>query len=118
MLPLILISLFNAFAAAVTISPTTIGINSFPVTADSVKPSACAGIFLTNMVFGSGTFTGTAANDLILGSPGIDTIDGLGGDDCILGGGGDDDITGNTGTDICIGGPGTDTFTTCEGEIQ
>ena len=113
---LILMSFFSAFAAGISISPTNIGIQSFAVNVDTFKPSECAGLTLTNLVSGTGTITGTAGNDLILGSTSADTIDGLGGNDCILGGGGDDTITGGADGDICLGGPGNDSFLTCEGE--
>jgi Ca2+-binding RTX toxin-like protein len=91
---------------------------SVPVTAEDLKPAACTGLYLTNIISGSGVITGTSANDLIIGSAGVDTIDGGGGNDCVLGGQGDDNITGNDGNDICIGGLGTDIFTTCEAENQ
>lgn len=115
---LILISLFTAFSAGVSVSNTTVGTRSASVTANRVKPAVCAGLNLTNIVTGGGTVTGTSGNDLILGSSGTDTIDGLGGDDCILGGDGDDVIDGNSGIDICLGGSGSDTFISCEGETQ
>jgi hypothetical protein len=51
-----------------------------------VKPSNCGGIIVTARVSGSGLITGTAASELVLGSPAIDTISGLDGDDCIHGG--------------------------------
>lgn len=60
----------------------------FAATLNDVKPPQCAGITVTNLVVGSGTFSGTAANDLILGSLGAETIAGGDGSDCILGGGG------------------------------
>jgi Ca2+-binding RTX toxin-like protein len=86
------------------------------ITAEDLKPSCCNGLYLTNIVRGSGVLNGTAANDLIIGGDGPDIIDGLGGDDCILGGSGDDMITGGDGTDICIGGAGNNIFTACENE--
>jgi Ca2+-binding RTX toxin-like protein len=115
---LIIISSATAFAAANTTPATNVGYQTVNVSINNLKPSTCTGLFLTNLVTGAGTLTGTEGNDLILGSPDIDVIDGLGGDDCILGGGGDDQVTGGDGTDICIGGPGTDTFINCEGESQ
>lgn len=115
---LILVSAATAFAAGITVSPSNAGQESVPVTAEDLKPAACDGITLTQVISGSGTFTGTSENDLLIGSPGSDSIDGLGGDDCILGGGGDDSLTGNEGADICLGGPDIDTFFTCEGESQ
>jgi Ca2+-binding RTX toxin-like protein len=118
LLTLIVVSAASAFAAGISIPASNVGLQSVPVTTEDIKPAACAGLYLTNIVSGSGALTGTADNDLILGSAGSDTIDGLGGDDCILGGSSDDLITGGDGTDICVGGPGIDTFTTCESENQ
>ena len=115
---LILVSVATAFAAGITVSPSNVSRQTIPVTADDLKPSACAGLTLAQVISGSGVLTGTSGNDLIIGSSEADTIDGLGGDDCILGGDGDDSLTGNDGTDVCLGGPGVDTFFACEGEAQ
>jgi Ca2+-binding RTX toxin-like protein len=115
---LILVSAATAFAANLTVPPTDIGYISRPVTANELKPAACNGLNLTNIVSGSGTINGTNGNDLIIGSSGSDTINGMGGDDCILGAGGDDTIDGGDSSDVCIGGAGTDTFSTCETVIQ
>lgn len=115
---LILFSSVTALAATNTIPATRLDTATSSVDVNDLKPSACAGLFLSNLVTGSGTVTGTEGNDLILGGSGVDAIDGLGGDDCILGGGGDDQLAGAGGNDICLGGPDTDTFITCEGETQ
>jgi Ca2+-binding RTX toxin-like protein len=89
-----------------------------PVTANALKPAACAGIPLSQVVVGSGVFGGTAAAELILGGAGADTIVAGDGDDCVVGGGGIDTITGGIGTDVCIGGAGLDVFLTCETQVQ
>jgi len=115
---LAVVSVVTAFAAGITVSPANVGQESMTVTINDLKPSACAGLSLTQIVSGAGTLTGTSDNDLILGSSGTDVVDGLGGDDCILGGGGEDSLTGNDGSDVCLGGPGDDVFATCEGESQ
>jgi Ca2+-binding RTX toxin-like protein len=107
-------SVASAFTAANTIAPSNIGFRSISVHANDLKPAACAGLDLTNVIHGSGTITGTSGNDLIFGSSGDDIIDGLSGDDCIVGGGGNDIIDGNDGNDICIGGGGNVTFLNCE----
>ena len=86
-----------------------------PITANTLKPAACASITLTTVVAGT---TGTSGADLLLGSAAAESMSGLGGNDCILGGGGNDTINGGAGTDVCIGGPGTDTFVSCETQIQ
>lgn len=108
----------TAIAATNTVPPTRLGIKVLPIGFNDIKPSACAGIYVTTLVTGAGTIHGTEGNDLILGSSGADAIDGLGGSDCILGGGGGDSVDGGDGNDICLGGPGEDTFLNCEGEIQ
>lgn len=118
LLALILVSITSAFAAGLSVSDSNVGQRSIAVTAEDIKPDNCASLYLTTIVSGSGILSGTSANDLIIGSTGVDTIDGLGGNDCILGGGGDDLIAGSDGMDICLGGSGTDTFTTCEVETQ
>lgn len=115
---LIFVSVLSAFAAGLSLPSSNVGRQPVAVTAEDIKPPACDSLSLTNIVSGSGTLSGTAANDLITGSSGSDTIDGLGGDDCILGGDGDDQIIGGDGNDVCLGGPGTDSFTTCESESQ
>jgi Ca2+-binding RTX toxin-like protein len=111
-------SVVSAFAAGISISAANAGQQSVPLTAEDIKPAACASVSLTNIVRGNGTLTGTTGNDLIIGSAAADIIDGLGGNDCILGGGSDDSLIGNDGDDICLGGVGTDIFTDCETEIQ
>ena len=115
---MILVSIVSAFAAGISVPYSNVDERSISVTAQDLKPAACAGLYLTNIISGSGVITGTSANDLIIGSAGVDTIAGLGGDDCIIGSQGDDLLTGNDGNDICMGGPGTDMFTTCEVENQ
>jgi hypothetical protein len=61
------------------------------ISANSLKPSACSGISIDELVVGSGTVPGTSANDLILGSPNNDMLGQNGaakGPDCCLAGGG------------------------------
>jgi len=115
---LTLVSVVTAIAASNTVPATRADLQTRSIGINDYKPSSCGGLSLTNLVTGSGTFTGTPGNDFILGSFGVDTIDGLGGNDCIVSGGSDDTITGSDGSDICIGGPGSDTFMSCEGENQ
>jgi len=111
-------SVVSAFAAGMGIADANAGKQSLTVTAEDIKPTACASLSLTNIISGYGTLTGTTGNDLMIGSAAADVIDGLGGNDCILGGGGSDSLTGNEGSDICLGGGETDIFTDCETEIQ
>ena len=110
-------SVVSALAAGINVSASNVGQQSIPARAEDIKPADCGALYLTNIVRGSGTLTGTAA-DLIIGSAGADMIDGAGGDDCILGSGGDDILAGGDGNDVCVGGTGNDTFTDCEVETQ
>jgi Ca2+-binding RTX toxin-like protein len=118
LLALIVASVVSAFAAGINMPSSNVGQESLLVRAEDLKPSACGAVYLTNLISGSGVLTGTAANDLIIGSTGADMIDGLGGNDCILGSGGDDGLTGNEGHDVCLGGTGNDVFADCETEVQ
>ena len=105
-----------AFTANNTVPGGTVSASTFAITADALKPAACAGLSLTSIVSGT---TGTAGNDLLLGTSGVDVMSGGNGNDCIVGGGGADTIDGGAGTDVCIGGPGVDVFVvTCETQIQ
>jgi Ca2+-binding RTX toxin-like protein len=115
---LVMVSTATAYAAGITVASSNAGEQSVRVTAEDLRPSACAGLTLTQTVSGAGTLTGTPGNDLIIGSAGADTIDGQGGNDCILGGGGDDMLAGGDGNDVCLGGPGNDGFMDCEAEAQ
>jgi Ca2+-binding RTX toxin-like protein len=113
---LLLICVAVVATAANTVPASNVGSSSTAITANTLKPAACNGITLTNLVIGN---NGTNAAELILGSAGADTMNGGNGDDCILGGGGIDAIAGGGGTDVCIGGPGVDTFNpNCETQIQ
>jgi len=118
LIALIIISTMTAVAAGNTVPSTRVDSKVISFNINHLRPSACTGLTLTNLITGSGTLTGTAINDLIVASSSIDTIDGADGNDCIVGGGGDDIIDGGAGNDICVGGPGTDTFINCETQIQ
>lgn len=134
---LMLASVVSAMAAANSVPTTYLGSATFAITPNDLKPPECASLNLTNIVIGSGTFSGTNGNDLILGSAGADNINAMGGDDCVVAGDGDDTIVGGTGNDVilagpgndtlagnpgidvCYGGPGTDSFNpTCETQID
>ena len=113
-LGIIFISVGSVFASGISLPYSNVDQKSMVVTANDLKPDACAGIYLTYIVSGSGIITGTAGNDLILGSAAADTIDALGGDDCIVSGNGNDMIEGGVGTDVCFATSGQDTATNCE----
>ena len=103
-----------AYTANNIVPATNAGQSSIAISADTLKPAACSGVTLTNLVIGT---IGTSANDLILGTAGVDVMSGGAGNDCMLGGGGADIMDGGLGTDVCIGGPGIDTLN-CETNIQ
>jgi Ca2+-binding RTX toxin-like protein len=115
--------LFTTVSASVLTGSNTVpaskaGKSASSVGSNDVKPSDCSGITVSVTTTGSGVFSGTTADELILGGAAADTISGLTGNDCIVGGGGNDTIDGGLGTDVCIGGPGTDTFVSCETQVQ
>ena len=132
---LVIVFVFNAFAASNTVPLTRADKNSIGLGVNELQPPECVGMGLTNIVdIGAGE-TGTSANDLILGTDKADSeIRGGAGNDCILGGKGnerqridkvwspgiygeegDDVIIGGPGNkDQCDGGPGNDTYYSCE----
>ena len=58
----------------------------------------------------SGSFTGTAANDVLTGSGEEDVLSGLAGNDTLQGFAGNDTLDGGAGNDTMIGGSGNDTY--------
>ena len=108
----------SVWTATSTVSPSRAGLDAAPAGPNEIKPSECSSIGLSNIVAGSGTFSGGNSSDLVVAGAGSDTIQGLDGSDCILAGGGDDVIEGGPGADICLGGPGADEFLDCETQSQ
>jgi Ca2+-binding RTX toxin-like protein len=112
--------IFGAFTASVSVPASARGSVTYTLSLQEIAPSACAGIALQDIVVGSGNFSGTPNNDLILGSSGADTINGNGGADCMVGGshggaGNRDAFFGGKGNDVCIGdGAGVDRFNNCQ----
>jgi Ca2+-binding RTX toxin-like protein len=100
----------TALAAANAVPATRIGQSDHPVLLQQLVPGQCAGIAgsLSNLVVDSGSFDGTNAGDLMLGSAGPDDISGRQGSDCIVGGDGNDSLNGNQGNDVLVGGGGDD----------
>jgi len=116
---LIITSVVFAFAANIVVPTTRLTDQTRLVDPNELKPAACSGITLNAIVVCTGgNCLGSNANELILGTAGLDNIKGKNGNDCIIAGDGDDDLNGDNGTDVCIGGPGNDTFDKCETEIQ
>lgn len=111
---LIVPSVANSLTNTILMPTTTADYQSFEVTPNTLKPKACDGIDLTNVISGDGVLTGTAGNDLILATSPDSVIDGQGGSDCLVIGDGEDGkligggpADGDTDVDICIGGPST-----------
>jgi Ca2+-binding RTX toxin-like protein len=114
-----IVSLTSALTAANSVPVSHADGVTNSIGANDLKPSSCASLTLTNLVIGSGAFSGTAASELVIGSLGIDTILAGGGNDCVLAGGGSDVLNGGAGTDVCESGPGLDVFdASCETQTQ
>jgi Ca2+-binding RTX toxin-like protein len=105
---LVVLGAVTALAAANAVPATRIGQSDHPVLLQQLVPGQCAGIAgsLSNLVVDSGSFDGTNAGDLILGSAGPDDIQGRQGNDCIVGGDGNDVLNG-TGNDAAGAPPMT-----------
>ncbi|HLT02327.1 MAG TPA: DUF4114 domain-containing protein, partial [Geminicoccaceae bacterium] len=109
-------------------APVT-GVRQISITVFDAEGAASDPFVLSFDLSGSATLTGTAGNDLQIGSPlvdddifgldGNDVLFGDSGDDRLDGGPGDDVLSGGFGNDELIGGPGADSFvfsSTAEGE--
>jgi hypothetical protein len=97
-------SLVVSFTASNTVPASTAGATNQHRLIPQLEPAGCASLSLTTLVEGSGTFSNSASNVLLLGSSGADTITDTGSGNCIVSGGGSNTITG-TASDICISGP-------------
>jgi signal peptidase I len=93
-----------SFTASTTVPLSKAGASVQPLQISQLAPAGCSSLTLTGLVQGSGTFSNSRSNTLVLGSSGANTISDTGNGDCIVGGGGSDAVTG-TSTDICISGP-------------
>ncbi|HMP38871.1 MAG TPA: hypothetical protein PKA05_00680 [Roseiflexaceae bacterium] len=114
---LAILALVVANAAANSVPTTRLGTDQRSISVNNLKPNSCSAQNVSNLIVGSGIFTGTSGNDLLLGSDGDDEIYGGGGNDCLVGGGGDDILIGGDGNDTCIGGAGSDTYdVSCENQ--
>jgi Ca2+-binding RTX toxin-like protein len=119
LLGIVIVSLTSVLTAANSVPVSRLDQVTSPIGADDLKPPSCDSLTLTNVVTGSGAFSGTAASELIIGSSGTDTILAGGGNDCLLAGGGLDVLNGGAGTDVCLSGPGLDVFDpSCETQTQ
>jgi Ca2+-binding RTX toxin-like protein len=109
------LGLAPAFTAANAVPSSRVDASTQSITANTLKPPACAALTLTAVA----SVNGANPAELVLGTGAANTMRGNQNNDCMLGGGGNDNLRGDNGTDVCIGGPGTDTFhATCETQIQ
>src|SRR3970040_1423280 len=97
-----------AYAAATTVPSTRMDEDNLSISANDLKPAACSGINLTNIVTGGGLIFGSGGADLVLGGAGGDLVFALSGDDCILTGSGNDTIFAGAGKDRVIDRSGED----------
>lgn len=79
-----------------------------PVEGDEAATAGAAAVAAPMCMGYAATIVGTAGNDVIFGTPGVDVIVGLGGNDTIYGAGGDDILCGGTGDDFLDGQGGND----------
>lgn len=116
---LAVVGLVSADTASNTIPPSRLGESVHQIGPNDLKPIACAGITVTNMITGTGSaiLNGTNAANLILGVPGTTAINARQGNDCVVGNAAVLVINGGAGTDVCIGGAST-TFAQCETTLR
>ncbi len=107
---LVSFSLAAALSAANLVVPSRAEDYNEAITAETLKPTECAGLTLTRLVVLARGDLPSGANELILGTPANDLVLKSGGSDCILGGNGNDDLSGGAGMDVLLGGPGDDSL--------
>jgi len=105
-------TLVTSFTASTTVPTSNAGASTRALLISQLAPPGCSSLALTNLVQGSGTFSNSKSNALVLGSAGANTITDTGNGNCIIGGGGTNTITG-TATDICITGPALNVANPC-----
>jgi Ca2+-binding RTX toxin-like protein len=108
---LIVSSAAFAFAGSIAVPASRLDQQWFNITVSDLAPAECDSIssaITAIIVCNGGNCDGTIANELILGTAGVDTIDGKNGLDCIVGGDGNDQINGGNDDDVLIGGNGND----------
>jgi hypothetical protein len=107
--------LVTGVAASNIVPPSHVGATTLAVTANSLKPAACAGLNLSVVVNGPGD-SGATANQLLLVGPADTDVIGGSGDDCIVASTSVATIDGGTGTNVCYGGSST-VFTNCQTQV-
>jgi hypothetical protein len=102
---LIVASGYDAFTASSTVAASHVGLKESTFSVANLEPSECT-VSVTSLKAGSGTFSATAENQLVLGSSSRDVVT-LMKDDCFVGGGPTtgtrDKVTGvKNGGDQCV----------------
>jgi Ca2+-binding RTX toxin-like protein len=116
---LLFVTAVSGTLASNVVAASRVGHFAMATGANDLKPvPECSGITVTTIEPGSGSFSASNLDDLVLGSAGVDDINARNGNDCVIGGSGNDAINGGNHNDVCIGGLGTDTFSSCETVIQ
>jgi hypothetical protein len=105
-------TLVTSFTASTNVPTSRAGSSVQARLISQLAPVGCNTLSLSAVAQGTGTFSNTRSNTLVLGSAKSDTITDTGSDDCIVGGGGTDAVTG-TATDICVTGPTLGTAQKC-----
>jgi len=102
---LVVASGYDAFTASSTVAASRVGLKESAFSVTNLMPSECT-VTVTSLKAGSGTFSATAQNQLVLGSSSRDVVT-LMKNDCFVGGGPTtgkrDKVTGvNGGGDQCV----------------
>jgi hypothetical protein len=82
---LVVASGYDAFTASSTVAASKVGLKESAFSVTNLEPSECT-VSVTTLKAGSGTFSATAQNQLVLGSSSRDTVT-LMKNDCFVGGG-------------------------------
>ena len=101
---MVTVTLVTSFTASTNVPTSRAGTSSQARLIMQLAPAGCSSLSLTVLVQGSGTFSNSQSNALVLGTAGSNRITDTGTGNCIVGGAGTDSTTG-TASDICITGP-------------
>jgi len=106
------VTLVTSSTASTNVPVSKVGTSVHARLLSQLAPAGCSGLTLTRLATGSGTFSNSVADTLLLGTSGADVITETGGNSCIVAGGGAGSVTGATG-DICISGPTLNVSAAC-----
>src|ERR1700722_5607485 len=91
---LVTVTLVTSFTASTNVPTSRVGTSAQTRLVMQLAPAGCSSLSLTVVVQGSGTFSNSQSNALVLGSAGSNTITDTGTGNCVVGGGGTDSTTG------------------------